>query len=236
MKRKLLLLNVALLALTALAAWQLRREWEAARARERQVLGRTIRPVAAPPLAPQAGPAPVSALQYIEIAQKALTFKDRNPNVIIEAAPPPPPKPMPALPLFFGVMNLGDGPTAVISEKAGAPNKDYRTGDKVGDFKLLAIHSQSVELEWEGKKVTRQVEQPTEPERTETAERPANIAAPRQAAPVVQRQAGPGVDIGRGVKACVPNDSTPAGAVVDGLRKVVTSTPFGEACRWEPAK
>ncbi|MFB3828779.1 MAG: hypothetical protein ACE15B_18565 [Bryobacteraceae bacterium] len=235
MKRKLLLLNAALLALTALAAWQLRREWDAARARERQVLGRAIRPVAAPPLAPQPAPRPVTAAEYIEIAQKALPFKDRNPNVIIEAVPPPPPKPMPPLPLFHGVMNLGDGPMAMMSEKAGAQNKDYRTGDQVGEFKLVAIHGQSVELEWEGKRVTRLVEQPVEPERTEAAEKRTIVPEPRQT-PVVQRQTGPGADIGRGVRACVPNDSTPAGAVVDGLRKVVTPTPFGDACRWEPVK
>jgi TonB family protein len=37
-----------------------------------------------------------------------------------------------------------------------------------------------------------------------------------------------------GFKRCELNDNTPAGTVVDGYRKVVSPTPFGEACRWDP--
>ena len=35
-----------------------------------------------------------------------------------------------------------------------------------------------------------------------------------------------------GFKRCELNDNTPAGTIVDGYRKVVSRTPFGEACRW----
>ncbi len=34
----------------------------------------------------------------------------------------------------------------------------------------------------------------------------------------------------------LPDDSSPDGTVVDGMKKVVTATPFGSNCRWEPAK
>jgi hypothetical protein len=34
----------------------------------------------------------------------------------------------------------------------------------------------------------------------------------------------------------VPGDTTPAGTVRDGYRKLVTQTPFGNACRWELVK
>jgi hypothetical protein len=145
---------------------------------------------------------------------------------------------MPAPPVFFGMMNLGDGPSAVMSEKPGALNKEYKPGERVGEFTLVSIEKQQVTLEWEGKKVVRPIENQLPAEAAQVAaERtaPAPAAPPQQAA-VVQRQTGPGVDIGRGLRACVANDSTPAGAVVDGLKKVVTASPFGEVCRWEPAR
>jgi hypothetical protein len=36
------------------------------------------------------------------------------------------------------------------------------------------------------------------------------------------------------VKPCAPGDKQRAGTVVDGYKKVVGKTPFGEVCRWEP--
>ena len=39
------------------------------------------------------------------------------------------------------------------------------------------------------------------------------------------------------LKACNADDSSPAGTVVDGMKKVVSATPFGgTACRWEQTK
>jgi hypothetical protein len=52
---------------------------------------------------------------------------------------------------------------------------------------------------------------------------------------VVKAPLGPGEDTGRGYKVCIPNDSTPDGSIVDGYRKVSIATPFGNACRWDPA-
>jgi hypothetical protein len=34
------------------------------------------------------------------------------------------------------------------------------------------------------------------------------------------------------VKNCKPGDTSPAGTVVDGYKKVIEQTPFGAACRW----
>jgi hypothetical protein len=34
------------------------------------------------------------------------------------------------------------------------------------------------------------------------------------------------------MKACQPGDTSPAGTVVDGYKKIVEQTPFGPACRW----
>jgi hypothetical protein len=177
----------------------------------------------------------VTAAAYNEIAQRMLFSKDRNPVVVVETVPPPPPPPMPPLPTLLGVMNLGEGPVVILSEKANAPNREYKAGQQVGEFKLVAINRQEIVLEWNGKQVVRRVEELIHRQQEEAAPPQRSEAPAKAAAPVVQVQAGPGVDIGRGVRACVPNDSTAAGAVVDGMRKVVTDSPFGAVCRWEPA-
>jgi hypothetical protein len=239
LRRRILLLNLLLAGLTALACWQLRKEWLAAKAREEAVLRKSIRPVPPPPAgAPQLA-LPVTAAAYNEIAQKMLFSKDRNPVVVVETAPPPPPPPMPPLPVLLGVMNLGDGPMAILSEKPNMPNREYRAGQQIGEFKLVAINSREIVLEWNGKQVVRRLEDLVQRHQREEAA-PQRTDGPAPAAPapaaVTRVQAGPGVDIGRGVRACVANDSTPAGAVVDGMRKVVSDSPFGAVCRWEPVR
>jgi hypothetical protein len=128
--RRILLLDLLLVGLTALACWQLRQEWLAAKAREEAMLRKSVRPVPPPPpgvlpLAP-----PVTAAAYNEIAQRMLFSKDRNPVVVVETVPPPPPPPMPPLPTLLGVMNLGEGPVAILSEKANAPNLSTRRASR----------------------------------------------------------------------------------------------------------
>ncbi|MBI4876733.1 MAG: hypothetical protein HY822_19020, partial [Acidobacteria bacterium] len=49
-------------------------------------------------------------------------------------------------------------------------------------------------------------------------------------------RSGPGAEVAPGMRACQPGDSSPVGTVVDGMRKVVTKTPFSVICRWEPVK
>ena len=56
-----------------------------------------------------------------------LFTRDRNPNVVIEVAPP---KPMPPLPSAFGFMNFG-GPSVILTEKPGGPQRAYRPGEQI---------------------------------------------------------------------------------------------------------
>lgn len=245
MKRKLLLLNAALVALTALAGWRLHEKRLAAKAREQRVLGQSVRPAPPPPLTPLTPAKPVAAAGYIDIAQKMLFSKDRNPVVVVEPPPPPapapPPKPMPALPVVYGVMNLGDGTTAVMSENATARHRGIHPGEQVGEFKLLAVNNQEIVLEWEGKVVTKKLEEVMDrsSQQAVAGSPSASGATPAASAPpppVVKGQPAPGVSIGSGVRACQPGDTSPPGTVVDGMRKVVTDSPFGQVCRWEAVK
>ena len=118
MNRRLLVLDVVLVAAVAWAGFELRSYWRNAAARERAMLNRKVDPGPPPrftPLAPAPG---VLASNYAAIADKMLFDRSRNSTVVVEVPPPPPPKPVPPLPAYHGMMNLGDGPVAVMSVNA----------------------------------------------------------------------------------------------------------------------
>ena len=242
MTRRLLVLNLVLLVAIAAAVWRLREDWIAARVREQALLGQAVKPRPAVPLIPDKPAEPVTAAGYAEIADKMLFAKDRNPTVVVEAAPAPPPKPMPPLPVLYGVMNLLDGTTAIMGEKSGAKHQGVRPGDQIGDFTLVAISNSEITLDWEGKAVTRKIDEMID--RTEAPPPSVGSNAPRATSPAPPTpapgqsgravDAAPGVDVGNRIKACQRGDVSPAGTVSGGYRKVVSATPFGEACRWEP--
>lgn len=241
MKKRLILLDLALVALIALAGWRLRGNWLEARKRESVVLRVPQKPLPPPPYAPLARVEPLAAAAYVDVAQKMLFSPDRNPTVVVEAAKP---KPLPAFPVAHGVLNLGDGPVAILSEKTGSPHRGYHPGEKVGEFKLAGVSPQELVFEWEGQRITKRVEELRERTASETGATSAPGAesvrpAAMQATSVTvapERPLGPGESAGGGVRACQPGDSTPPGTVVDGMRKMVSVSPFGKVCRWEPVK
>jgi hypothetical protein len=235
-KRKLLLANLALLALSVGGGVHLRREWTEARESEQAVLRKRIQPVPPPPMSPLPAIEPVKAAGYNDIAQKMLFSKDRNSVVVVE--PPPPPKvvPMPALPLFHGVLDLGDGPMAIMSEGPKGPHRDYQPGDKVGAFKLVAVNNEELVLEWEGQTITKKVDEILDRSKGAPPAPGPAAAAAAPAAPLVNAPAAPGGELSAGIKACQPGDTSPAGTVADGMRKVIKPSPFGSRCFWESEK
>ncbi len=236
MKRKLLLVNLALAALSVAGGVHLRRAWIDARAREQAVLRKRIRPAPAPPVYTPPADEPVKAAGYSDIAQKMLFSKDRNPVVVVAPPPPPKPVPMPPLPLFHGVLDVGDGPIAIMSLGPKGPHRDYQPGDEVGPFKLVAVDNEVLVLEWQGQTIKKKVDEFLDRSAAAAAAgpAPANSAAPPP--PVQKASAEPGGDLGGGIKACQPGDNSPAGTVADGMRKVLKVTPFGARCFWESEK
>ena len=239
MKRKLLLLNVVLLALLAYAGWQVRRSYVAAKAREAAELNRRAKSAAPPPFTPAPTAPPVSPGGYAAIAQQMLFDKSRNPNVIVEVPvpPPPPPKPMPPLPLYHGQLNIGDGPTVILSENANAAHQALRLGEQIGQFTLVDVNSEEITFEWDGNTIKRKLD--TLIDRSEQAQaiaaaQTARTELPPPPVPVAKTPTGPGGEMGGGFRACDVNDSLPAGTVQNGFRKVLTPSPFGSSCRWEP--
>lgn len=239
MKKRLLLLDLVLAALVIVLGLRVRDAWLEARKREQVVLGQPLKQLPPPPYAPLKKAEPVMAASYAAIAQEMLWSEDRNPAVVVAEAPPPP---MPALPAMYGIFDLGDGPTAIMSVKAGGAHEEVRAGGKIGEFTLAALSADQVTLAWRDKTVTKKVEDlvdrgggaaaQQEAARATAAPRPEG--RPQAVAPA--SATGPGMDIGNGSKVCQRGDNSPVGTVQDGFKKVVQVTPYGQLCRWEPVK
>ena len=236
MKRKLILLNVALALLAAAACWQIRAKWREDKAQERQVLAQPAKPAVAPPPPSLDAPQAATAAGFSEVAQKTLFTRDRNPNVVIDV---PPPKPVPEFPVAYGIMNLGGGPTAILSTKAGETGKRYSPGDKVGEFILADVENDAIVLEWDGQKFRKSLKElraaaPAAPAAQAAA--PVSVAptvvAPVRAA-VASPDPGPGAQTSEEHRECQGGDTSPAGTIRNGYRKVLVSSPFGDLCRWD---
>jgi hypothetical protein len=242
--RKLILLDVALALVFCFLVWHMRRELVEAHARSRAFLATTVQQVAAPPVSPLPRFAPLAAVAYAEVALLNLFSKDRNPQVIVDVEPPKI-KPTPAFPVARGVL-LWDGapPVVVLSLRPGGAQKGYHPGEQIGDWTIVSVDSQYVVFRWDGKEFKKRID--------ELMERPAPGAEVAQTPSASGSNASSGakaqslsdsnksehwVDVGADdMRGCKPGDDSAPGAVVEGFRKVVSSTPFGSACRWEQVK
>src|ERR1051325_3528497 len=148
MNRRLLFLNLLLLAAVAGLVWTVRVRWIDAQNRERAMLQRSVPPRPIVPLQPVALPAPARPTEYVNVAQQMLFSRDRNPNVeVLPPPPPPPPKPVPPLPAVHGSMSAF-GDHVVLLSLNGSQPKGYRQGDKIGEFKILEFDSEKIKFEW----------------------------------------------------------------------------------------
>ncbi len=242
MTRRLRLLDLSLLIVLALLAWQMRSEWIWAHARTQAFMRLRVDPVSVQPLSPLAKVQPLSPLTYAQTVMQNLFSRDRNSQVIIDPPAPVPEPPQPPFPVARGVM-LWEGvpPTVVLSERAGGEQKGYHPGDKIGEWKIVSVDSRYLVLGWNGKEFTKRLDELLDKTNL-VAEAPPVQAAP--AAPAASAstnlsnntKTGPGVDMGNSTKGCIPGDPAPSGTVVDGMRKVITVTPFGGSCQWVSAK
>jgi hypothetical protein len=242
MTRSIVLLNLLLAALLAAGAYELRNRYLASRDKEAETLGfrpaspNNVKPVADPPATK------VQASTFVEIADRFLFSKDRNPIVVVEKKVEPPPKPMPELPAVFGVMDLGAGPTVFMGNNSSS-QQGYRIGDKLGEFTLLAADQKNVTFEWEGKKITRTLDELRSAKEAAPAPAPSYSAGNSPAAnlpvppkPPENVRPAPGPDIGGGQRGCVFGDTSPEGTITDGFKKVSRNYMTGKICYWEPVK
>ena len=158
--------------------------------------------------------------------------------------PPAPPKPLPPLPAVHGVMNLGDGPIVMMSDKPGSRHRGVHPGETIGEFKLVSVDSEELVLAFEDRTVKKRLQelidrsQDNGPAGGGQGFAPGQGVAASSAAPPPPPPAKPepGGKLSEGMSQCQPGDSSPAGTVANGMRKVVSQTPFGPACRWEAIK
>jgi hypothetical protein len=215
-----------------------RSAYQAEKAREAALRNARIKPVPPLPFQPLANDPPVMPTGYQAVAIKTLFHPSRDPNEPVEPPPaPPPPPPMPELPRYHGQMNIGDGPMALLVEHPGMPEKALKPGGVIGQFKLVDVNTNEITFAWSfnGSTVRRtlaELADRTAPAAAAEAPRTANAPAP--AAPVVKSNLGAGEQTQFGFKTCLPDDSSPEGTVDKGFRKVITQTPFGKSCRWDP--
>ncbi len=252
MSRKMIVLNLVMVALTVALIWQVHRHYLEMKAHEREVLRQSARARQVLPPPAVAAPAPVAPYQYLDVAQRTLFARDRNPTVVVEPPKPEPEPPLPQMPVYYGQLNLGGDPVIFMSARGGA-QKRYRVGEKVGDFDLVAFDSQKVVFGWNKKQIEKTLSELRA--KTEQADVPAQnpfvapapASAPGGARVVIlgggtvgdankpDKIVGDAIS-GTDYKACVMNDPTPAGQVVDGYKKVVTRGLMGNSCLWEKVK
>jgi hypothetical protein len=244
LKPKLIALNILLVLALGAIVWQARSSWQQAQMKRRDNLSVKVKPLPAPPITAVPKPDAVPATKYADVATKDLFSKDRNPTVVIEPPKIETPKPMPPLPVVYGVLGLPSGTKAIMSEKAGGASRSVHAGDTIGEFKIAALDPQNVTFDWDGKQISRKIEDLIDRSNgpgaagVQSAAVQSN-APPPPAPPANHGQpvtAGPGKETGGGQRACVPGDSSPGGTVADGYRKNVTPTPFGNLCSWTPAQ
>jgi hypothetical protein len=242
MTRKMIALNVALLLVVGWAGYLFRNELQASREREAKMRQAHVKALQTSPLPPMPVQPPVMATGYKDVAMKTLFHPSRNPDLPPPPPPPapPPPPPMPDLPKYRGTVNFGDGPQALLS-LGNAPVQPVGIGETIGVFKLVDVTTADITFDYQGTVVRRTLAQLTDRTVVASASGGADNTARTAATtppPTVQveipRDKGPGEKWANGSAPCQPNDSTPVGTVVNGLRKVEIGTPFGKACRWDP--
>ena len=138
------------------------------------------------------------------------------------------------------MMNFGDaeGTIAILSPANSKQQKSIHPGETIGEFKLLGVSKDGIDLEWRDQKVHKTLEEMADhgrgrPDGSQTTETAPPVPPRPAALPPAER--GPAaVDEGNGIHRCQENDTTPAGAVVGNLRKIVKPGIFGPTCYWEP--
>lgn len=239
MKPKLIALNLLLVAALGVTAWQARVRWDEAQAKRRSNLSVKVTPIPPPPLTAAPKPDAAPATKYADVATNDLFSKDRNPTVIIDPPKVETPKPMPPLPVVYGVLGLPSGTKAIMAEKKGVDSRSVQAGDTIGEFTIAALDPQNVVFDWDGKQISRRIEDLIDRSNSSEAggAQSAGPAGINRAAPQNNGQpipAGPGRETsGQASRPCVPGDNSPPGTVVDGYKKNFRPSPFGPiGCTW----
>jgi hypothetical protein len=239
--RKLVLLNLALAGVLLLIVHVLRQRWQEGEVRRDKIVQAPIAPAHVEPPPPRPMVQPLTATAYVDVAQKVLFSRDRNPDVIPPPpAPPPPPPKIPPFPAAHGVMIWGKVPPSIILSVGKDEQRVYRAGDKVGEFEIASIDEQHLVLTWNGQTFVKNISDlealaaPAQEQQQAANLPPPPVSAPPPTAP----QNGPGIsmDSEGKMKTCDVTDTNPMGTVINGYKKVPLVNPMapgGHFCLWQ---
>ena len=250
--KKLLALNVVLGLLVVWGAVELNHRIDQASDRYR-ILNPSQPPKEPPSFgSPQAQPK-VRPAAHMSIVQRLLFSEDRNPDVEVEPPPAPAPVVRPAFPRLAGVMELGEGPIALMSPDVETPASPVEVGEKVGEYIFLGSAGDVITLEWNGQKIEAHHAElkggggdSTRGRRLSRRRRGGGsdpfgaLANSAPAKPKKPEGLGGKYNIGNEIRPGVyngdPKDDSPAGTAFQGLVKRVQNTPFGKKTWWEKAR
>jgi len=255
-RRKLMFVNAALLLILAVGLVEFWRQVEQANARYK-IVEQFAEAKDLPSFPSPAPPQRVRPAEYMPIVERLMFYQERNPIVVVEA-PPAPVVTRPDLPLLVGLMDLGDGPIALMSPDEKTASRPVAVGEKIGEYTFLGAGDQKISFEWQGETIevsqAKLAGKPAVKRKGRTAaasatagSRPAAATSrPSAAAPastaakqVTSDNSGPGgrykfgAETRPGVYAADPSDDSPAGTEHNGFVKVVRQTPFGKQSWWQ---
>lgn len=185
MRKKLLLLNALLLGALILGAAELYRDYLAAQDRY-ELMDRFTDPRQPPDFPPPSDPRAVRQADYMPIVDRLLFYPDRNPVVVVEA-PEVQEVARPDLPILSGLVDFGDGLSALMSPRPGVRPEWIKIGDKVGQYVFNGLDGEKVKLAWNEDEIV--VAQDELGPREALRIGPLGSARPRAAAP--RREAPP---------------------------------------------
>lgn len=248
MKRKLLLLNAALLGVCVLAASELYRQWILAEDRVANL--DTVAPDAIPPVYPDPpARATLRAGDYLPVVDRMLFSADRNAIVEVQVEEVVPEE-RPDLPHMSGLVDFGDGPQALMAA-GGGEAKWIGVGDQVGDFVFAGVdEGDKIKLTWKEEEIVveraKLAEAPKPKRKTAKAANAApaasgaqsaaaspNLTAPAEAAKTVGGKHNIGAEFAPGRFRADPGDGADDGTEYQGYVKRVRRTPFGSQAWWE---
>jgi hypothetical protein len=233
-RREQILIIGTLIGLNILLGWRLGLLWKDYRS--------SIRWLSAGPAA-QRGPTVAPGSNQARQPQSFVDIVDRNVFSPLRGTPPPQPPEeakAPKLPLLFGTMNLGNGRFALMSPADQSPplSKRVLPGEEIGGYKLVAIGTSNVQLEWQEKKITLEITPPASRSSgiadRAAAARPTS-GAPAGSAPGAMTTVGPNSASAIAARMAPPGapPDAPVGTVVGGKKKVLLPTPFGTLEQWQ---
>lgn len=249
MKRKLLLLNALLGGMLILGATELYRQTLDANGRYERLQSFTD-PKQPPEFPAPVDPAATRASDYMPVVSRLLFSADRNADIVVETAAPEVVS-RPALPQLSGLIDFGDGPSALMTAASERTPSWVSVGEKIGDFIFEGVEGEAIKLSWNNEQFTAtkdQLSKPAQaPARTTRSTPPRNTRNTRgnrgaqaaAAAAVPGDLAGVGQDsrigpaLGEGRFRVLPGDDSPEGTEHNGFVKKTRSTPFGSSSWWE---